>query len=51
MLFHSKLVNVATTAFQTAVDCCSGVKVGLRNISNETSNYLNYKDGALFLNG
>lgn len=39
MCFHSKLVNVATTAFQTAVDFCTDMKVGLRSISNE-NNYL-----------
>lgn len=50
MCFHPKLVNVSTTAFQTAVDFYTGMKVGLRNTSNE-NNYLHYKDGALFLNG
>lgn len=35
MCFHSVLVNVATTAFQTAVDFCTGMKVGLMNINNE----------------
>lgn len=39
MCFHSKLVNVSITVFKAAVDFCAGMKVGLRNVSNE-NNYL-----------
>lgn len=35
MCFGSKLVNVAITVFQTAVDFCTSMKVALRNISKE----------------
>lgn len=38
MCFHSKLVNVSITVFKTAVGFCTGMKVGLRNVSNENNN-------------